>query len=127
MTSREEEKHVVLKRQLESSTKNLKTVMNEINLLFINEHHKHVLALADEKIKFSTALRKFVFNQLKAHITHYAIRKIVTQYDLLIEKFIVIDLCIRTFIIIIELSCNHKIQNRLFNEESLLLKNVHSH
>jgi hypothetical protein len=127
MTSREEERHVVLKRQLESSTENLKTVMNEINLLFINEHHKHVLALADEKVKFSTALRKSIFNQLKAHVTHHAIRKIVTQYNLLTEKFIVIDLCSNAFIIIIKLSCSHKIQNKLFNKESLLLKDIHSH
>ncbi len=127
VTSREEERHAVLKRQLGSSTGDLKTVMNGINLLLINEHHKHVLAFADEKVKFPTALRKPVFNQLKAHITHYAIRKIVTQYDLLTEKPTVIGLCIRTFIIITGLSCSHKIQDRLFNEESLLLEDVHSH
>jgi hypothetical protein len=78
MTFREEEEHAVLKRQLESSTKNLKIVVNEINLLLINEHHKYVLALADEKVKFSIAFCKLVFSQLAAHITHYAIRKIVT-------------------------------------------------
>ncbi len=39
VTSRGEDEHAVLKRQLESSIDDLKTVMNEINLLLINEHH----------------------------------------------------------------------------------------
>jgi hypothetical protein len=127
MTSREEESHAVLKKQLESLTRDLKMIVNDINLLLINEHHNHTLALVDQKVKFSTALRKLVFNQLTAHITHYAIKKIVTQYVLLTEKLTVIDSCKSIFITIIELSCSHKIQKRLFNEESLLLKNVHSH
>ncbi len=127
ITSDEEDEHAILKWQLESSTKNLKTTLNEINLLLINEHHNHVLALVEKKIKFLTALRKSIFSQLIAHVTHYAIRKIVTQYDFLIDRFTIIDFCTRTFITITELSCSHKIQERLFNKESLLLKDVHSH
>ncbi len=127
MTSRDEDEHAVLKRQLESSTKDLKIVVNEINLLLINEHHNYELALADQKVRYSTALRKSIFSQLTAHITHYALRKIVTQYALLTDQFTMLDSCSKTFIIIIELLCSHKIQKRLFNKKNILLKDVYSH
>ncbi len=85
MTSREKDEHAVLKRQLESSTRDLKIVVNEINLLLINEHHNYELVVVDQKVRYSTAFRKSIFSQLTAYITHYALRKIVTQYALLTD------------------------------------------
>ncbi len=126
-TSRDESSHAILKRQLRTSTQDLKTVMNDINLLLINEHHNHILKLKDDKMRFSMKLRKSIFQLISSYITTSIIRRIAAQYQLLIEKSTILIACTHVFIIITELSCNHKIQERLFNEECLLLKNVHSH
>ena len=125
--SRSEGDHAVLKRQLNSSTEDLKTMIDDILLLLRNEHHNYVLKLKDEKTRYSLNLRKKIYRQLSAHITHYFLRKISHQYYLLIERSTVIASCINVFIIIIDLFCSHKIQKRLYDEEFLLLKDVHSH
>ncbi len=64
VTSRDEKAHAMLKRQLESFTENLKTVMNEINLLLINEQHNYLIDINDAKLRYLIELRKFVFDQL---------------------------------------------------------------
>jgi hypothetical protein len=127
MTSRDEKAHAVLKRQLGTSTKNLKTMMNDINLLFINEQHNYLIDLADARMRYSTELRKSIFQQLFSFVTSIALWKILSQYQKLIERSTVISACTKVFIIIIELSCSHKIQERLYDEESLLIEDVHSH
>jgi histone-lysine N-methyltransferase SETD2 len=127
VTSRDERAHAVLKRQLESSTKNLKTMMNDINLLLINEKHNHSIDLVDARMRYSTELRKSIFQQLASFVTSIALWKILSQYKKLIERSTMISACTKIFIIIIELSCSHKIQERLYDEESLLIEDVHSH
>ncbi len=61
MTSRGEKAHAVLKKQLETSIENLKTMMNDINLMLINEQHNHATDLADARMRYSTELRKSIF------------------------------------------------------------------
>lgn len=56
--------HAVLKRQLGSSLKDLKTVMDGINLLLTNEIHSHLIAFNEARDCFSMDLRKPVFQQL---------------------------------------------------------------
>ncbi len=126
-TSRDENSNAMLKRQLNTSTEDLKTVMNDINLLLINEHHNHILKLKDDKMRFSMKLRKSIFQLIFSYITTSIIRRIAAQNQLLTKKSTILAACTHVFIIITELSCNHKIQERLFDEECLLLKNVHSH
>jgi hypothetical protein len=64
---------------------------------------------------------------LRAYVTHHALRKISHQYDLLTKQSTAIRACINVFIIITELFCSHKIQQRLYEEEVILLKDVYLH
>jgi hypothetical protein len=73
MTSRDERAHAVLKKQLETSTRNLKTMMNDINLLLINEQHNYLIDLADARMRYSTELRKSIFQQLFSFVTSIAL------------------------------------------------------
>jgi hypothetical protein len=68
-TSRDEDGHAVLKRRLESFTEDLKTVMNDISLLLTNEHHNHLLAFEEAKIRFFMILRAFIFQQVRSYVT----------------------------------------------------------
>jgi hypothetical protein len=126
-TSRDKSEHVVFKRQLKTSKDDLKTMIKDIDLLLINEHHNYLLKLNDDKMRFLMKLRKSIFQQISSYIITSAIRRIVTQYQLVIEKSTTLIACTQIFIIIIDLSCNHKIQKRLYKKRSLLMKNVHSH
>jgi hypothetical protein len=69
MTSRDEDEHAVLKRQLRSSIDDLKTMMNEINLLFINEQHNYLIEMKEAKMRYSIELRKLIFEQLTSFVT----------------------------------------------------------
>jgi hypothetical protein len=81
----------------------------------------------EAKMRYSIELRKSIFDQLVSYVTSIALWKILSQYKKLIEHLTVISVCIKIFIIIIELSCFHIIQKRLFEEKSLLIENVNSH
>ncbi len=127
LTSRDEDEHAVLKRQLESSIDDLKTMMNKINLLLINEHHNYQIEKKEARMRYFIELRKLIFDQLTSFVTSTAIWKILSQYKKLIECFTIISVCTEIFIIIIELSCSHEIQNRMYDEKCLLIEDVHSH
>ena len=77
------------------------------------------------RIRLSMIFRKSIFKHLIAHVISAALKKIMFQYELLIEQFTIILFCIDVFIIITDLSCSHKIQKRLFAKNELLLNNVH--
>jgi hypothetical protein len=127
VSSRDERRHAVLKRQLNSSIDDLKTMIDEINLLLMNEYHNYLLKFEEAKIRLSMKLNKSIYQRLTAHVTSYILRMIDEQYKLIINQSIALSSCTNAFIIIIELSCSHRIQNRLFDEEFLILKDVHSH
>ncbi len=127
MTSRGESAHALLKRQLGKSTDDLKTVVNDINLMLINERQNHQINLDENRIRYSMKLRKSIFQQLASFVINVALRKMNSQYQMLIERSTVMSRCTNVFIITIELSCNHRIQKRLYQDESILLEDVHSH
>ncbi len=126
-TSRDENEHATLKCQLETSKNDLKSMIENINLLLINEHHNHLLKLNDDKTRFFMKLRKWIFQQISSYITTSMIRRIVTQYQLMIDQSTILSSCTQTFITIIDLSCSHKIQKRMFKRECILMKNIHFH
>jgi hypothetical protein len=127
MTSRSENEHAQLKRHLESSIEDLKIVMNSIKLLLINETHNHLLALKDVKLRCSAHLRKLIFQQLLAFVISTIINLMMSQYSLLFDRSIAFFSCIDVFIKIMRLSCSHKMQKRLYQDDNLLIENVHSH
>jgi hypothetical protein len=127
ISSRDERKHAVLKRQLNSSIDDLKTMIDEINFFLMNEYHNYFLKFEKTKIRLSIKLKKSIYQRLIAHVTFYVLRMIDEQYKSIISQLIAFSSCTNVFIIIIELFCSHRIQNRLLNEEFLTLKDVHSH
>jgi hypothetical protein len=127
MTSRDENAHALLKRQLEKSIDDLKTVVNDINLMFINERQNHRIDLDENRIRYFMKLRKSIFQQLASFVINVALRKMNSQYQILIKRSTVLSRCTNVFVITIELSCSHRIQKRLYQEESILLEDVHSH
>ncbi len=68
MTSRDEDNHIVLKKQLRSFLKNLKIVMNNINLLLMNELHTYLLDLNDVKTQYSANCRKLIFQSMSVYV-----------------------------------------------------------
>jgi hypothetical protein len=127
VTSRHEKAHAMLKKQLQSFIDNLKTMINKINLLLINEQHNYLIDINDAKLRYFIELRKFVFDQLTSFVILVVLWKILSQYKKLIERSTIISSCTRVFIIITEFSCFHKIQKRLYETSSLLIEDVHSH
>jgi hypothetical protein len=127
VTSRDESEHAVLKRRLRSSMSDLKTMMNDINLMLVNEHHNYLIEMKKTRMRYSMKLRRSIFDQLVSYVTSIALWKILSQYKRLIEHLTVISACIKIFIIMIELFCSHIIQKQLYDKERLLIENVHSH
>ncbi len=127
MISRSENEHAQLKRHLRAFIDDLKTMMNSINLLFKNEIHDHLIEWAENKIRYSVECRKSIFHQLSAFVTSYAIKQMLSQLKLLTKRTIVISLCTDVFIKTMRLSCSYKMQKRFFQNESLLVENVHFH
>jgi hypothetical protein len=105
----------------------LKTMMNNINLLFKNETHDHLIKWNENKIRYFVECRKFIFLQLSTFVTFYAIKQMLSQLKLLTKRTIVIFLCTDVFIKTMRLSCSHKMRKRFFQNKSLLIENVHSH
>jgi hypothetical protein len=127
ITSRDESDHFTLKKRLSFSIEDLKTMMNDIDLLLKNELHNYHLALEKAKIRFFMSFRKSIFQNLIAYVIFHVLKMILEQYNLLTERSTIFSRCTNVFIITIDLSCSHKIQERLYNEEFLLLKDVHVH
>ncbi len=127
ITSRDEDAHAILKRQLDKFTNDLKTIMNEINLLLINELQNYRIDLNDDRMRYFMKCRKPIFDQIAFFVSINVLRKILSQYKLLMKRSIVMSVCINVLIIIIELLCSHRIQKRMFQKESILIEDVHSH
>ncbi len=127
ITFREEDEHSMLKRQLNVSTEDFKIVIKSIDLLFMNEYINHLLVIDNAKIRFSLNLKHCVYQLIFLYVIHVVIRKLHVQYQKLTQHSTILFVCIRVFIIITNLLCVHLIQKRLFEDEFLLLNDVHSH
>jgi uncharacterized membrane protein len=112
---------------LRASIDDLKTIVNNISLLLKNEIHDHLIEWNENKIRYFVECRKSIFHQLAAFVIFYAIKQMLSQLKLLTKRTTVISSCTDTFIKTMRLSCSHKMQKRLFQNESLLIENVHFH
>jgi hypothetical protein len=63
----------------------LKTIVDNINLLLINERQNYLIAFEKTKMRYLLNLRKSIFNRITVFVTFYVLRKIDNQYKLLIE------------------------------------------
>ena len=127
-TSKGEGAHAVLKKNLIISTENLKTVIENLNLMLINQRHDYLIAAKKAKIRYSMNLKIDAFRNLIAFVISYALKKILEEYKRLIDQFTIFFVCIKAFSIFLGLSCAHVIQERLtFNDNELMIEDVHFH
>jgi hypothetical protein len=76
ITSREKDAHAILKRQLNVSIEDLKTIINEIDLLLMNKYSNHTLVIENAKIRFSFELRLSIYQLIASYVIYVVIRKI---------------------------------------------------
>ena len=127
VTSRAEGGHAVLKRQLGTSTGDLKTVVDGINLMLMNEYQNHLINFDEAKSRLPMELKKPIFQRLIGNVTPAAMRKILPQYQQLVGQPTALSPCTGAFTTSMGLPCSHKIQDRLYSEGSLLIEDVHPH
>ena len=126
-TSRNETGHAALKRQLKSSIENLKTMIDDINLMLMNEYQNHLIKFNEIRIKLFMKFRKSIFQHFVVYVISTVLRKMIPQYELLIEQSTILLFCIDVFIIFTGLACSHKMQEKLYEKNDFLLNDIHFH
>ena len=77
ITLQDKNKHIALKKQLETFKNDLQNVIDKITLLLINEFHEYFIVINLIKDRISIDFNKTIFNCLKKQITLFALRKIL--------------------------------------------------
>jgi hypothetical protein len=80
VTSKEEKTHAILKRNLMTSTDDLKTMIENLDLLLINQRHNYVMNFENVKMRFSMKCRLDIFRNISAYVISNALRKILNEY-----------------------------------------------
>jgi hypothetical protein len=125
--SRDEETHAMLKRNLNLSIDDLKIVVNSIDLLLFNQRHDYLLTIDETRMRYLKKLQINIFRNLRSFVTSYAMRLILKQYHRLTIESTALSVCINSFTISMSLFCSHRIQKRMFNDQLLLIEDIHSH
>jgi len=81
----------------------------------MNQHHDYVAIIQMTKTKLSFHLRALILRDLIAHVTLFALHKIMKQYNLITIIEESLSSCINIFIRIMSLSYAHRIQRRMYN------------
>jgi hypothetical protein len=58
---RDEDDHALLKKRFESSIEDLKTMIDDVNFLLMNEYHDYFLKLKEQKIRYFMNLRQQIY------------------------------------------------------------------
>ena len=99
-------------------------------MLLTNQYQTYVLDLKQEKMRLSHRFRLSIFICLLIRVTSYALKQIYQQYLLITQALTALPACINVFIIVIGLSCSHRIQKRMYEQETdelIQLKDIHTH
>lgn len=123
-TSRAEDDHSALKRQLRLFTDDLKTMIDNIDLLLKNQYQEYRIVIDEAKSRIPHHIRISIFRDLLVLISSFALRRILTQYHRIVNENS-LSQCIKSFTTIMKLSCAHVIQKRLFDLGILLIEDVH--
>ena len=102
-------------------------IVNDFILMLMNEYQNHLIKINETKIRLFMNFRKLIFQHIIAHVISTVLKKIMSQYKLLIDQSTTFLFCIESFFTSMKFSCSHKIQKRLFNENDILLNDVHFH
>ena len=106
----------------------LKTVVDFIDLLLMNQRQTYILDMKQVKVRLPHRFRLPIFTHLLARVTSFALKQIYDQYRLITAASTALPVCTRVFTTVTGLPCAHKIQERMFERGGLIqLKDVHSH
>ncbi len=130
VTSCDEENNATLKYKLKFFIIDLKSIVNSLKLLLMNQHHDYIVIIQMTKIRLSFHLQASILRDLVAHMTLFALYKIIEQYNLITITEESLSSCINVFTRTLSLSCAHRIQRRMNNtakDEVLKIENIHLH
>lgn len=108
----------------------LKTVVDRISMLLINERHDHLLKFDENKTRLPKTCRHDIYRHLSLWITSYALRQIQKQFELLNKKKYTgeaIEPCTHGFKKSMGLPCMHLIQKRIDQQKSIPITDVQYH
>ena len=118
----------VIFEQSDLDLEDLKTVIDFIDLLLMNQRQIYILNMKQIKVRLSHRFRLFIFTHLFARVISFVLKQIYNQYRLIIAAFTALFVCTRMFTTITELLYAHKIQKRMFERDKLIqLKDVYFH
>ena len=113
VTFKREGTYAILKRNLLHSTGDLKTMIDNLDFLMINQRHDYLIAFKEAKVRYFMNLKIEAFRNITAYVTLYALRKILGKYKRLTNASTILFFCIKTFSSILKFSCDHMIHDRL--------------
>ncbi len=128
--SRGEGNNAALKRELETSVGDLKSVVDSLELLLIDPCHVYIGAIQVAKTRLPFRLRVPILRDLIAYATSSALHKVVKQYNLITLTEGPLPRCTNVFTTTLRLPCAHRIQNRIYDRaggEVLKIEDVHPH
>jgi hypothetical protein len=128
--SRAEEGHERLKRALETSTEDLKKMINVIELILKNERAEFMIAHEEAKTRLSRSCNVTSLKNLQIFISSYALKLIRLQVNKMTRvrhELKTLSSCTKTYERSMRLPCAHLIERRNQDDDMIRLENVHSH
>jgi hypothetical protein len=129
-TSRGEGSNATLKRELSSSIGDLKSVVDSLELLLMNQRHDYIGAIQMAKTRLPFRLRASILRDLVAHVTPFALHKVMEQYNLITITEEPLSRCTNVFTRTLSLPCAHRIQRRIYDTAGggvLKIEDIHPH
>ncbi len=96
----------------------------------MNQRHDYIAIIQMTKIRLSFRLRASILRDLVAHVTPFALHKVIEQYNLITITEESLSPCINVFTRTLSLPCAHRIQRRMNDTaggEVLKIEDIHSH
>ncbi|XP_021770208.1 protein FAR1-RELATED SEQUENCE 5-like isoform X3 [Chenopodium quinoa] len=122
VSSRAEGSHATLKKYLEVSSGDLRTVKEKICHAVDHQYNEIKTQLSSEKIRIPHDLRIPFLSKLIGHVSHFALRKLLNQFELAYSDSLS-PTCIGQFSKTMGLPCAH-VMRRMTNED-LKLDTIH--
>ena len=129
-TSRGEGSNATLKRELGSSVGDLKSVVDNLELMLMNQCHDYIGAIQMAQTRLPFRLPAPILRDLIAYVTPYALHRIIEQYDLITITEGPLPPCTNVFTGTMGLPCAHRIQERISDIAGggvLRIENIHPH
>lgn len=77
--------HSALKQNLLNFINDLKIIVNNLNIVLLNQRHDYFITIKKIKIRFFMRFNIFAFRNITAHVTSYALNKILDEYKRLTD------------------------------------------